>query len=730
MASLKSMPLPSNQKDNENSNKNPEWEESIAQLSPKSRDEQHCSDGRMCAHAMVASNNHDVVGMDSNSGEYTWRTSFAPHVVCRVASNSDGSIVVVSTNNADVSLLRGKDGRILATRSVSNERAPAEISFVAGTKNKNTKDVLAILVPCSENDNASSSNAAADGDDTAATTTPNIILVSNIDGTTLNDDNMEVVAEAARNMSIDPVALPNDIATLSSCLVSSSTIRFVAGNANGTISLHDYNLIDKKETLVKGSIAEDRVFVTKLLSLQPAGEHFFLVACFYAADDKTIQACWYDVMHSTMACTFTIPSSKARRLVALTPLYCDCLQESVLSVAIASKNKEGGETMIHVVQAALEETLGLVLLSHPHVVYEVPLKSTMSSPDQLDALDLTPLSTGGAYSFRYRASFGGADLDECGQFMTGKDGKMIGTIRLLLQRGQYDQADELIASENFDSSTDYKYAKFHSSEVVLHRLQKVLSSSQMDAQETMEQAKECLQRLTAGAVSGSDVAMQYLIDAARTVARWPSQRQPQHAPTVAEYSIALSGMIGALTTALETAPLPYRTSELTKTSRDLEKRLNAMKCLEELTSAESQSLQLSAPFCDVSSPAGVFTALIKEGLFSMAEILCKSRWGKDLTPEVLASAVLEIGPSLDPKIYAHFLKNVAVPSLKAGHEAIPLIRSWACRTADAFDEDDMSELGLDSSIFLLEVRLLYHMTLVILAGIASALFAHFNHFPQ
>ena len=46
-----------------------------------------------------------------------WEAKF-DHRVCRVASNSDGTVVVASTAGGTVSLLRGSDGRVLATRRV------------------------------------------------------------------------------------------------------------------------------------------------------------------------------------------------------------------------------------------------------------------------------------------------------------------------------------------------------------------------------------------------------------------------------------------------------------------------------------------------------------------------------------------------------------------------------------------------------------------------------------
>ena len=43
--------------------------------------------------------------------------------------------------------------------------------------------------------------------------------------------------------------------------------------------------------------------------------------------------------------------------------------------------------------------------------------------------------------------------------------------------------------------------------------------------------------------------------------------------------------------------------------------------------------------------------------------------------------------------------------LSINHPILAAIRYWACRVADAFDDDDEdNELGLDSAIMLLKVR--------------------------
>ena len=57
-------------------------------------------------------------GDGDGGGWVGWEATFAPHRVCRVASNGGGTVVVASTAGGEVSLMRAADGAVLATRRV------------------------------------------------------------------------------------------------------------------------------------------------------------------------------------------------------------------------------------------------------------------------------------------------------------------------------------------------------------------------------------------------------------------------------------------------------------------------------------------------------------------------------------------------------------------------------------------------------------------------------------
>ena len=93
-------------------------------------------------------------------------------LVNAVTSNRDGSVIVAATDAGIVSLMRGSDGQVLATRKVSSsfakEEASIHLSWISQER---------LLIECpTDNDGAS-------------TSTSTLTLVSNIHGKTLNHEN-------------------------------------------------------------------------------------------------------------------------------------------------------------------------------------------------------------------------------------------------------------------------------------------------------------------------------------------------------------------------------------------------------------------------------------------------------------------------------------------------------------------------------------------------------------
>lgn len=678
MTSLKNIPLPAVDEEANLLG----WDETIGNRS-LSTVFRHWERPSLCRHAMA--HGSFVFGSgDKDNTSIAWKTEFRPQRICRVASNADGSIVVASTNFGNVSLLRGRDGKVIATRKVhkspEDHVRPPEVSFVSGASSSEN-DALVIMVPTSD--------IVATGEDAQSV---NVILVSNICGEQLNNENMEHVADAAKQMSIDALEFDpshSDLESLQACRLNSSTIRFAAGQVNGQVSIHDYDMTMKQMNVVKSKI-EDWTFLTTIgMKLHEFGtENTFLVLC--GTCRETTNLCWYDLVRLTMACNYQL-EEKNPRVLALEPLH-SFSDDSALALAVAVKDSASDCGFIDVVQIVAEETMGLAVLVRPHRVYHVPVAADQSL--MLQGIDIVSLQR--PYSFRFRAAFGSGH-SMCSDFCT-QDGGVVGQIRFLLQCEMYDQADELLVSNS--SAMDDSFGAFHSSEVALRRLQSLLSNGSLGSEETMECAQEYIQRLVAGAISNSETGQKHLIEATDCVLSWPSRNKDQ-TPSIAEFSMALSTISKAIETALR-ATNAERESQLENKKKEAEDRLAAMRCIEALVESESSQIQLvGSPFLGATSPSDVFGVLMEEGFFSVAEKLWRSEWGRDLSAEALASSILSISATQDPRTYSTLLTEAVLPKLSITHEAIPLIRTWACLRADEFDERD--DAGLEPAIFLLQV---------------------------
>jgi len=121
--------------------------------------------------------------------------------------------------------------------------------------------------------------------------------------------------------------------------------------------------------------------------------------------------------------------------------------------------------------------------------------------------------------------------------------------------------------------------------------------------------------------------------------------------------------------------------------------------------AGEEHVQVDLMLANAASPADVFRSLVLEGSWVAAEKVRRSEFAQSITPEHMASAVVGLPATIDPRSYCSWLEKAIIPGLSINHPILAAIRYWACRVADAFDDDGGdNELGLDSAITLLKVR--------------------------
>uniref|UniRef100_A0A7S4NG27 KNTC1 third ARM-repeats domain-containing protein n=1 Tax=Odontella aurita TaxID=265563 RepID=A0A7S4NG27_9STRA len=655
-----------------------------------------------------------------------WESSFEPYQVQKVASTSDGSVIAVSTTGGTVSLLRGADGAVMATRRVSSEEdapvnEPIEVTFVSHTDRYDSfvskKEVLLIVAPLCEQGVDEDVGRESEALDEGHVLPANVLMVSGIDGARLNGDDQSSVARAARNMAIDtlnlelPFGYGGHTVSLNGCFLDEHTIRFLAADSHGNISVHDYDIQSKESSAVKtdafsdlcvgGKLTFNRKLGFKLDTETNHGPFCLVPSC--TGNGSKIS--WYDVVKLKLVCEHTVPSGTRNERFSMIAMESirGCDDEATVAVAVVFRSVSN-EAFIQVVQAIVsQETDATCTISQPSVVYRVPVAGSDNSQKP-------PLSISISATFRRPFCFRYITCDmkssKCKEFESS-EGDIAGKFRVLLTKGLFDEADELLTSfspRSFSSSSEF--ASIHSSEVALSRFRYMLASGNI-TKEVMSRAKECLRRLAAGAVSGGDIGFRCLLEASESILMWPTSAFAMSDDIndplrISSYRMALLGMSATMAGAAKAVP-PTRMSALQEEKSKLDAKSSAMQCIEGIILAESnEQVCLSSPLNDVSSVPHLFKTLVAHGSLAVAERVRRSEFGRVVTPEIMASSVIEISATVDPRSYCNWLKEMILPGLSMDHPLLTAIRSWSCQVADDFDDSDDASLGIDASIMLLK----------------------------
>lgn len=657
-------------------------------------------------------------------------------VLVAVACSNDNDSKSDNMNNMGttvVSLIRVRDGQILATRSVvENEKAcSVRVTWIPGNStNNDSKDALWIQVVATAPAATTSGEGEGIPSKTAGTPSRDILLTE-MDGASLNHVDPAKMAVAAQAMQI---ATGVSLLTKSGANSSTSrsvlpravagywrtaqTIRLIVGyedddhdeTAATGLAVVDYSVTEQESTLVQSGIcilADDWMVDYDVgFALQQQGTRNYFVCG--AWSESSTAVVWFDPDSLQVACHYRIPKkSLARPKVTAVQALQSCCEDTALAVAVAVKVASEAP-VIQVVQVLVEDTFGLTVLSTPHVVYTVPVEETALS---LTLAPVVAVEGGREVPYAFTFQLIGRDQNNCAfrAFLPLSDAA-IGQIRLLLEKGQYDQADELIAATGVDPLTSDKEALFHPSEVALKRMENLIGKPQeWDNPETVEQAQDCLRRLAAGAVSGNKRGLESLLEIVDRVLCIPSD------PSLRAMIAMLSAVTATIQGVLRALPLS-KTRNLEAKRTAFQDRLTAMNLV-----YSAKSLTLAVPLRTIRSPNHLFAILIRERHFAAAEQLWRSELRASLTAEVLVSSLVQLDALVDPTDYLGLLSEVVLPSLAINHELLPPLRAWSCRTADALDDRDTGRNGLEAAIQLLEVSIAFN------AGLLSGEMPILNH---
>jgi hypothetical protein len=665
----------------------------------------------ICPHAVSVGRR--VYGIDARKPQeqcdeqwWSWQRSLAEEALDQkssssnpvglvncITSNTDGTVIVAATDAGIVSLMRGSDGQVLATRKVCSENIAAiiNLTWIAGED----EDVLLIEAP-SDDDGPS-----------------NLILVSNIRGDRLNHPNSTIVAEAARNMQILPLSLEGsyegdsrDLRAITGCFQDKTIIRLVACDCDGKLVVHDYNRLEKIVCFVKkcdiglGGLDDPAEWLIDFdvgLHTQSKDDKSFAL-CTAFSNQAPPMLFWFDLSALQTACQFELPhaaTSSSTKVIAMETVSSFSASDT-LAVAVAVKSSMEGTSSslgtIHVIQVLLDETMGLTVLRNPHVVYSIPTENATISM-ALACIPSIDLSSA-PYSFRCKLWRSGQD--DCVYKIFEPNvltSSTIGKIRSLLWRGEFDQADEIVARVGVAALVRDKYANFHPSEIALHRLKYSLAQGSPDA---MEQAQLCLRRLASGAVSGSETGLELLLEAVNSVIKSPSNL------SLESFVIGLTTVASTIQTVLKS--IPTENSEKLRSKEEaIVQQIYALEFIS-VANATTPGYALSTPFHTIRSPRQLYSVLVTEHKFGLAETLYRSNLREQLTAEALLVPLLKLDANVKPHDYVSLLSDVVFPNLAINDHLLPRLKSWCCRVADSLDDINKEKLDLDAALVLLQVR--------------------------
>ena len=731
---------------------------------------------QICSHAVSIGHhvfgirndqNHVNEGMNDNDDDeidtswWTWQRSLADvnkpllssgiGIINTLRSNSNGTVIAVASDTGVVSLLRGCDGQILATRRVvgtnpssSTDRYTIRLSWIAGSivpqsDDHSNTDILLIEVPCTDEDCSKSSSNSQ------------LILVANINGRQLNDSDPNVVTEAVRNTQIIPIDMstttPYDIrAFIASRIFSNETIRLMACDGDSHLVILDFDRVSHDLKLVQDGISlqlhsksiESKLDYTidfELGFYQQVIPNECLIMCSAFVDPTEPMIAWFSPLARQTVCVYTLPQPKVQypppinskvrkgiispisttsKVIAMEAISSwDNNEAMATAVAVKSIQKSGITTMtsvttIYVVQISLDDTFGLTSFGRPHLVYAIPMEETVMS------LHLASFGWGNEsifpYAFRYQV---GTDSTTNGIYKKFQTDRMVGTsigkLRTNIHRNNFREADKIVEKIGLMSLTMELYADFHPSEIVLHRLQSVFHQTTVATNyddsipgNLIDDIKFCLRELVHGVIlksgrTGNTLGFDLFVQSIETLTEKVSTTNM----TLQTFHQCLLEIASSIQSVIPNIDNNIHTEKLELHRRAI---LEQSTVLDYLSSCSSQPKVL-VPFHDIRSLPHLYEICIQEQHFAMAENTFRSsRKASCWSTAALVKPLLQYitGATIAPKEYLFLLQDVIFANLVVNDGMLARLKTWSCRIADALDDSNTQDRDLDAAILLLK----------------------------
>jgi hypothetical protein len=722
-----------------------------------------------CAHAVALSSTiygtHDRNDHESDS-DTRWSTELDSEV-SSITSTHDGSVIAVATVNGSICLLRGNDGRILLSKSISatstssssttdgqshdGTNVPPKITFVQNARDD--QDILVIY----NLDNRRGQNEEV----------MNVILLTDIHGSELNSNDLSITKQSLSKLSLHGIILRHGQHPQSNCFemmkalfLSSKgdVIRFVVCNQqnNCQVSVYDYTVEQKKIHTVKeglllndiGQIQDLRfdVILGGMTSTEKQQKSMDVVECFILVIYRRCGQLfleWYDVDSLQRVGEYYLTKEMDETMCYTVEAFCALVpwKEHIVAVAVAMSSKSmyttddrpleyvdddscvAHSSQIVVLQGIVsssvtemswhkgvtnqeEKSCEQEIITGVHEVYSIYVETGCNIIDLVNC----SIAECGECAFRYCAVLAGVDgnvMDIKFQEFHSGIKNVISNAKLLLANHLFDEAQELVSSSSTEELST-PYGTIHVSDIVLARFKYMIGKPQILTGERKDQVKECLRRLSFGAVSGGSRGVQCLILASKAIYHLEPKDDDiscsLSGPYIRDYRLTLLAMAMSISNALKGVSNKF-VNRLKNEIKMLEEKATVLKTIE-LTlgvSSGKNKLELTPPLLQVKNHKELYHLLIEKGAFLVAEDVRKSEMGmKFISPIDMAESVSKIPSKIDPRKYCSWIKDIVIPRLNIHQTIVVSIAKWACKTADEFDQE--FSFGIDSSILLLEVR--------------------------
>ena len=349
--------------------------------------------------------------------------------------------------------------------------------------------------------------------------------------------------------------------------------------------------------------------------------------------------------------------------------------ESTLAVAVATKTDDTN-TKINIYQLVVEDMMGLTVLTKPHLIFNIPVDCPLHEVSLATVLD------DDVYAFAYQFWRSGEPVVT---EVRPNDSTLaqIGKIRYFLQLGQFDQADRILATLDEEHLTD-SLTDFHPSEVASTRLLNLVSND-VPEKDNIEQ---CLQRLAKGAMTLNTTAVQKFAQACEMI---PNQVIHQEA---SRQIPVLQQVLDFVEKVIDTVPA-LDSSAVKDVETRLQDRRRALRFV-----AAVPDKHLSLALVGIKSTGDLLAKLLTQKQYMLVDKLWEWEGGTALDSEMVLTEIVKIPSTVAPTNYLHIIKQLLLPNLTIHHELLPILRAWACDTADEMDENDV---GLAEAVSLLEV---------------------------